>query len=45
MKTDIKPYSQRLREYEQEKQALYSKGLNVFEFEKAVKELAMKHKV
>ena len=45
MKTNDKSYAQRLRDYEREKQALYSKGLSVFEFERAVKELAMKHKV
>lgn len=45
MKKKKKPYSQRLREYEQAKRGLFSKNLNGAEFERAVKQLAEKHKI
>ena len=43
--TKIKPYQQRLRDYEREKQSLYAKGLTGYKFEQAVKRLAKKHRV
>lgn len=39
-KYTYKPYSLRLKEYEQEKQKLIAKGLSVEDYEKAVQELA-----
>ena len=45
MKLKNKPYHENLRDYEREKQALYSKGLNECEYEQAIKELAKKYKV
>lgn len=41
----MKPYNERLADYEAEKKKLYSKGLTAFEYEKEIQKLAKKHKV
>lgn len=41
----MKPYEERLKDFEAEKSKLYSKGLNFVEFEKEIQKLAKKHKV
>lgn len=44
-KEKSKTYQQRIRDYERDKQSLYSKGITGLEFERAVKRLAKKHMV